>query len=139
RSADLVFAHAARLMQAGLADAAIVGGVDTLCGSVLYGFNALQLVSAQPCRPFDAARDGLSLGEAAGFALLERQAEPARVRAWLSGYGESSDAYHMSSPHPEGLGARRAMQDALARAGLAPDDIGYLCTLATATTANDSD
>ncbi len=137
-SSAKVFAHAARLMQAGLADAAIVGGVDTLCGSVLYGFNALQLVSAQPCRPFNAARDGLSLGEAAGFALLERQAEPARVRAWLSGYGESSDAYHMSSPHPEGLGARRAMQDALARAGLAPDDIGYLSLHGTATPANDS-
>ncbi|KAF1702827.1 beta-ketoacyl-[acyl-carrier-protein] synthase family protein [Pseudoxanthomonas suwonensis] len=137
-SSAKVFAHAARLMQAGLADAAIVGGVDTLCGSVLYGFNALQLVSAQPCRPFDAARDGLSLGEAAGFALLERQPGAGQVRAWLAGYGESSDAHHMSSPHPEGLGARRAMEDALARAGLAPGDIGYLSLHGTATPANDS-
>jgi len=136
-SSAKVFAHAARLLQAGLADAAIVGGVDTLCGSVLYGFNALQLVSANPCRPFDAARDGLSLGEGAGFALLER--EPASpVRAWLAGYGESSDAYHMSSPHPEGLGARRAMEDALARAGLSADAIGYLSLHGTSTPANDT-
>lgn len=137
-SSAKVFAHAARLLQAGLADAAIVGGVDTLCGSVLYGFNALQLVSAKPCRPFDAARDGLSLGEGAGFALLERQADAGQVRAWLAGYGESSDAHHMSSPHPEGLGARRAMQDALARAGLDPDAIGYLSLHGTSTPANDS-
>jgi len=136
-SSAKVFAHAARLLQAGLADAAIVGGVDTLCGSVLYGFNALQLVSARPARPFDADRDGLSLGEAAGFALLERDAGAGQVRAWLAGYGESSDAHHMSAPHPEGLGARRAMQDALARAGLAAGSIGYLSLHGTATPAND--
>ena len=136
-SSAKVFAHAARLLQAGLADAAIVGGVDTLCGSVLYGFNALQLVSAAPCRPFDAARDGLSLGEAGGYALLEREAAAPRALAWLCGYGESSDAHHMSAPHPEGLGARLAMQDALARAGLAPAQVGYLNLHGTATPAND--
>lgn len=136
-SSAKVFAHAARLLQAGLADAAIVGGVDTLCGSVIYGFNALQLVSRQPCRPFDAARDGLSLGEAGGFALLEREPEGARALAWLCGYGESSDAHHMSAPHPEGLGARLAMRDALARAGLSADRIGYLNLHGTATPAND--
>ncbi len=137
-SSAKVFAHAARLLAAGLADAAIVGGVDTLCGSVLYGFNALQLVSANPCRPFDAARDGLSLGEGAGFALLERQPGADGARAWLAGYGESSDAHHMSAPHPQGLGATRAMQDALARAGLAPAAIGYLSLHGTSTPANDS-
>ena len=137
-SSAKVFAHAARLLQAGLADAAIVGGVDTLCGSVLYGFNALQLVSANPCRPFDASRDGLSLGEGAGFALLERQADAGRVCAWLAGYGESSDAHHMSSPHPQGLGAKRAMEDALTRAGLAAGAIGYLSLHGTSTPANDS-
>src|SRR5690606_17255595 len=104
----------------------------------LYGFNALQLVSANPCRPFDAGRDGLSLGEGAGFALLERQADPGRVCAWLAGYGESSDAHHMSSPHPEGLGARQAMEDALARAGLGAEAIGYLSLHGTSTPANDS-
>ncbi|MEO5881355.1 MAG: beta-ketoacyl synthase N-terminal-like domain-containing protein, partial [Caldimonas sp.] len=71
-SSAKVFAAAERMIRVGLADAAIVGGVDTLCGSVLFGFNALQLVSPGPCRPFDADRNGISLGEAAGFALLER-------------------------------------------------------------------
>src|SRR5690606_21692937 len=71
-SSAKVFAQAARLVQAGLADAALVGGIDTLCGSVLFGFNSLGLVSANPCRPFDRDRDGLSLGEAGGFAVLER-------------------------------------------------------------------
>src|SRR5690606_33792414 len=117
-SSAKVFAHAARLLQAALADAAIVGGVDTLCGSVLSGSNALELVSANPCRPLDADPAGLSLGEGAGFALLARKADPGRVRAWPAGYGESSDAHHRSSPQPEGLGARQGMEGALARAGL---------------------
>ena len=135
-SSAKVFAQAARLIDAGLADAALVGGVDTLCGSVLFGFNSLGLVSQKPCKPFDATRDGLSLGEAGGFALLER----ARGEAGLSlrGYGESSDAHHMSAPHPEGLGARLAMGDALARAGVQATDIGYLNLHGTATPANDS-
>ena len=138
-SSAKVFAQAARLVQAGVVDAALVGGVDTLCGSVLYGFNALQLVSREPCRPFDARRDGLSLGEAGGFALLERvddDAVPGELR--LRGYGESSDAHHMSAPHPEGLGARLAMRDAMARAGVDPGDVGYLNLHGTATPANDS-
>ncbi|HRN62393.1 MAG TPA: beta-ketoacyl synthase N-terminal-like domain-containing protein, partial [Luteimonas sp.] len=104
-SSAKVFAQAARLICAGVVDAALVGGVDTLCGSVLFGFNALGLVSADPCRPFDAGRDGLSLGEAGGFALLERLAPGEGAPLQLRGYGESSDAHHMSAPHPEGLGA----------------------------------
>ena len=136
-SSAKVFAQAARLIRAGLADAALVGGVDTLCGSVLFGFNALQLVSSQPCRPFDAARDGLSLGEAGGFAVLER-ADADDGGLQLRGYGESSDAHHMSTPHPEGLGAQLAMRAALARAGIEPDAVGYLNLHGTATPANDS-
>lgn len=136
-SSAKVFAQAARLIQSGLADAALVGGVDTLCGSVLYGFNALQLVSPDPCRPFDTARCGLSLGEAGGYALLERQADTG-ASLLLLGYGESSDAHHMSAPHPEGLGARLAMRDALARAGIAADSVDYLNLHGTATPANDS-
>src|SRR5690606_26132863 len=112
-------------------------GVDTLCGSVLFGFNSLGLVSMQPCRPFDAGRDGLSLGEAGGFANLE-PAEPGAPGLRLCGYGESSDAHHMSTPHPEGLGARMAMRDALARAGIAAADVGYLNLHGTATAANDA-
>ncbi|MBS7458758.1 beta-ketoacyl-[acyl-carrier-protein] synthase family protein [Coralloluteibacterium stylophorae] len=135
-SSAKVFAQAARLLDAGFADAAVVGGVDTLCGSVLYGFNALELVAAEPCRPFDAARRGLSLGEAAGFALLVR-GDVAPDAPRLLGYGESSDAHHMSAPHPDGLGARLAMQAALDRAGLAAGDIDYLNLHGTATPAND--
>lgn len=135
-SSAKVFAQAARLIEAGLADAALVGGVDTLCGSVLYGFNALGLVSPRPCRPFDARRDGLSLGEAGGFAILARAA-PGERGLQLRGYGESSDAHHMSAPHPEGLGAQLAMREALQRAGLEADDIDYLNLHGTATPAND--
>ncbi|NLA67205.1 MAG: beta-ketoacyl-[acyl-carrier-protein] synthase family protein [Gammaproteobacteria bacterium] len=134
-SSAKVFAQAARLLQAGLADAALVGGVDTLCGSVLFGFNSLGLVSAHPCRPFDRDRDGLSLGEAGGYALLERGPGDG-LR--LCGYGESSDAHHMSAPHPDGLGARLAMRDALARAGITPDQLGYLNLHGTSTPANDT-
>jgi 3-oxoacyl-[acyl-carrier-protein] synthase-1 len=132
-SSAKVFASAERLIRLGLVDAAVVGGVDTLCGSVLFGFNSLELVSNQPCRPFDAARGGISLGEAAGFALLERGPGPLE----LLGYGEASDAHHMSTPHPEGLGAERALNDALARAGLATDAIDYINMHGTASMKND--
>jgi 3-oxoacyl-[acyl-carrier-protein] synthase-1 len=135
-SSAKVFAQASRLIEIGLADAVLVGGVDTLCGSVLYGFNALQLVADEPCKPFDATRVGLSLGEAGGFAVLER-ASGAPGELQLVGYGESSDAHHMSAPHPEGLGAQLAMREALARAGLDAADIGYLNLHGTATPAND--
>ncbi len=137
-SSAKVFAAAERLLRLGLADAAIVGGVDTLCGSVLFGFNALQLVSPDPCRPFDAGRNGISLGEAAGFALLER-ACAARVGDGLAllGYGEASDAHHMSTPHPEGLGAERALDDALARAGVDASEIDHINLHGTASHKND--
>ena len=135
-SSAKVFAQAERLIRHGVVDAAVVGGVDTLCDSVLFGFNSLELVSPEPCRPFDATRRGLSLGEAAGFALLERvDAAPSAPR--LIGWGESSDAHHMSSPHPEGLGARLAMRDAMARAGVVAEQIDYINLHGTATPKND--
>ena len=137
-SSAKVFAQAARLIDAGLADAALVGGVDTLCGSVLFGFNALQLVAPTPCQPFDARRVGLSLGEAGGFAVLERAGAGPGTGLQLRGYGESSDAHHMSAPHPQGLGARLAMQAALQRAGIEPAAVGYLNLHGTSTPANDS-
>jgi 3-oxoacyl-[acyl-carrier-protein] synthase I len=133
-SSAKIFAQAERLIRLGLADAAIVGGVDSLCGSVLFGFNSLELVSPEPCRPFDRARRGISLGEAGGFALLERDGDEG---PWLLGYGESSDAHHMSSPHPEGYGARLAIQDALASAALTPDAIDYINLHGTASQKND--
>lgn len=138
-SSAKVFGNAARMIQAGLCDAAIVGGVDSLCLTTLYGFNSLGLVSSRPCRPFDAERDGISIGEAAGFVLLERvQASAGPDTILLLGVGESSDAYHMSSPHPEGAGARRAIEDALADAGLKPGDIDYVNLHGTGTKANDA-
>jgi 3-oxoacyl-[acyl-carrier-protein] synthase-1 len=140
-SSAKVFAQAARLIEAGLVDAALVGGVDTLCGSVLFGFNALQLVATEQCKPFDAHRVGLSLGEAGGFAVLERieaGSAPSAGQLQLRGYGESSDAHHMSAPHPEGLGAQYAMRDALTRGGIEAGDVGYLNLHGTATPANDS-
>jgi 3-oxoacyl-[acyl-carrier-protein] synthase I len=137
-SSAKVFASARRMMDAGLIDAAVVGGVDSLCLTTLYGFSSLDLISSQPCRPFDVGRDGISIGEAAAFALLERV--PQRLgddAVLLLGVGESSDAHHMSSPHPEGLGARMAMQQALAAAQLVPADIDYLNLHGTATPGND--
>jgi len=138
-SSAKVFAAAARQLALGTIDAALVGGVDSLCLTTLYGFASLQLTSSQPCRPYDAERDGISVGEGAAFALLERlPAEPASGSILLLGAGESSDAYHMSSPHPEGLGARLAMEAALRSAGLTADQIDYINLHGTATPANDA-
>ena len=138
-SSAKAFASAQRLMDAGVIDAAVVGGVDTLCLTTLYGFNSLQLLSTQPCRPYDAGRDGISLGEAAVFFLLERAdaATPKSVMALL-GVGESCDAYHMSSPHPEGRGAHEAMRSALESARLSPGAIDYVNLHGTGTPSNDA-
>jgi 3-oxoacyl-[acyl-carrier-protein] synthase-1 len=138
-SSAKVFANAARMMAAGACDAAVVGGVDSLCFSTLYGFNSLGLVSRFPCRPYDADRDGISVGEGAGFVLIERATAASSPDAmFLLGVGESSDAYHMSTPHPEGFGAKLAMQRALDSAGLAAGDIDYINLHGTATRSNDA-
>jgi 3-oxoacyl-[acyl-carrier-protein] synthase-1 len=137
-SSAKVFGSAQRMIQAGLIDAALVGGTDSLCLTTLYGFHSLQLSSPAPCRPFDVARDGISIGEAAAFALLERL--PGNLDAGsvlLLGVGESSDAYHMSAPHPEGLGAKRAMLAALSAASLEPGGIDYINLHGTGTPSND--
>ena len=138
-SSAKVFGSAQRMIAAGLIDAAVVGGVDSLCLTTLYGFHSLQLVSRHPCKPFDVARDGISIGEAAAFALIERPASSLDTDAvLLLGVGESSDAYHMSSPHPEGRGAQAAMLQALASAGLGSEDIDYVNLHGTGTPSNDS-
>lgn len=137
-SSAKVFATASRWLQLGVVDAVLVGGVDTLCLSVLYGFHSLQLVSENRCRPFDQQRDGINLGEAAGFAILMR-AEDSEDDSGIAllGFGESSDAHHMSHPHPEGLGARLAMQSALQMAELNPNAIDYINLHGTASLVND--
>lgn len=133
-SSAKVFAAARRAIAAGICDAVVVGGVDSLCLTTLYGFNSLQLISSEICRPADSARNGISIGEAGGFALLDPGGDgPHR----LLGYGESSDAYHMSSPEPEGRGAIASMRAALESAGLEPRDVDYINLHGTGTVAND--
>jgi 3-oxoacyl-[acyl-carrier-protein] synthase-1 len=135
-SSAKVFGQAARMIELGLVDAAVVGGVDSLCLTTLYGFSALELVSPEICRPWDAQRRGLSIGEAAAFALLERESES--PLGWLLGCGESSDGHHMSSPHPEGAGAAQAMREALAQAGRRADEVDYVNLHGTGTPGNDA-
>jgi 3-oxoacyl-[acyl-carrier-protein] synthase-1 len=138
-SSAKVFGMAARMIGLGLIEAAIVGGVDSLCLTTLYGFHSLQLTSSTPCRPFDAHRDGISLGEAAAFVLLDGDAHrSSHAGVALLGIGESSDAYHLSTPHPEGLGARLAMQAALGAAELEPSQIDYINLHGTGTVSNDN-
>lgn len=137
-SSAKVFATGARWLENGIVDAVLVGGVDTLCLSVMYGFHSLQLISPQMCRPLDQHRDGINLGEASGYAILMRDEDTEhKTNIILRGYGESSDAHHMSHPHPEGLGARLAMQQALDMAKCQSDEIDYINLHGTASRAND--
>lgn len=122
-----------RLIEAGLADVAIVGGADTLSRMPINGFNSLESLSASRCQPFGRDRSGITIGEAAGLMLLTREPQPIA----LLGVGESSDAWHMSAPHPEGEGAIRAIQQALKEAKLAPQGVGYINMHGTATPLND--
>ena len=134
------FLEAAALIEAGLADAAVVGGVDTLCRMTLQGFASLELLSrGGPCRPCAADRDGISIGEAAALVLLERADAASRDSSvLLLGAGASSDGHHMSSPHPDGLGAVGAMRAALDAAGLEPGGVDYVNLHGTGTRANDA-
>ncbi len=135
-SSARAFMDAANLIAAGLCDAAVVGGADSLCRMTLHGFQALELISPTPCRPCGPDRTGISIGEAAGFALLE----PPRGQTGLHllGAGASSDGHHMSSPHPDGAGATAAMRDALDAAALDPADIDWINLHGTGTRANDA-
>lgn len=137
-SSAKVFATGARWLNSGLVDAVLVGGVDTLCLSVLHGFDSLQLVSENQCKPLDEKRDGINLGEASGFAILVRANEGHEDSGiTLLGYGESSDAHHMSHPHPDGLGAKLSMQQALDMAALNASQIDYINLHGTSSRAND--
>ena len=127
-------ATAQRLISAGIIDAAIVGGIDTLCSMTLHGFRSLDASSKTACRPFAADRDGLNIGEGGSFLLIERSGDPI---AMLEGVGESSDAYHISAPHPEGLGARLAMKRALDEVGCTPASVDHVNAHGTGTRLND--
>lgn len=133
-SSGKVHASAARLMRAGLIDAALVGGIDSLCRMTLHGFRGLGILSETACRPFSAERNGINIGEGAGLMLLEREGESDVA---LLGVGESSDAYNMSSPEPSGRGAREAMERALAQAGKQASEVDLVIAHGTATPQND--
>ena len=137
-SSAKAFGSAQRWLQAGVVDAVVVAGVEALSASLLFGFRSLGLVATGPCRPFDARRQGISLGEAAAFALVERARPAATPGLQLLGYGEANDAHHMSAPHPQGLGAELALDAALARAAVKATDIDFLNLHGTATPANDA-
>lgn len=122
-----------RLIEAGLADVAIVGGADTLSRMPINGFNSLESLSASLCQPFARDRCGITIGEGAALMLLTREPQPLAVL----GIGESSDAYHISAPHPQGIGATRAIEQALREAGMTPADVGYINLHGTATPLND--
>jgi 3-oxoacyl-[acyl-carrier-protein] synthase I len=133
-SSAKVFASARRLLRAGMADAVVVGGADTLCGMTLAGFGALEALSATSCNPFSVNRDGITIGEGAAAFLLSRDAGLIEVL----GVGETSDAHHPSAPDPEGKGARMAIENALREAELNPADIAYVNMHGTATPLNDA-
>lgn len=133
-SSARAFISGQRLLAAGLVDAVLVGGADSLCGLTLNGFDSLESLSCERCQPFDLARQGINIGEGAALFLLSREAAPLA----LLGAGESSDAWHISAPHPEGIGAEAAMRMALAQGGIAPEEVGYLNLHGTATRLNDA-
>ena len=140
-SGAVSLAVAADLIADGVVPVALAGGADALTRICFMGFNALRLLDPDPCRPFDRARRGMSIGEGAGFVVLEdaarARARGARVYAELAGSGMTTDAFHVTSPHPDGEGMARAMAAALARARVAPKSVGYVNAHGTATLQND--
>lgn len=134
-SSAKTFATAARLLNAGMVDAAIVGGVDTLCSMTLRGFHSLSALSSDPTRPFSQERQGINIGEGGALMLLEREGN---ASSYLTGVGESSDAYHIAAPHPEGQGALLAMERALQSADLQAECIDFINAHGTGTQLNDA-
>lgn len=132
-SSAKVFSSAANLIRAGLADAVLVGGVDSLCRLTVNGFASLESLSSGICNPFSRNRDGITIGEGAALFILSRH----RSRVRLLGVGESSDAYHVSAPCPDGIGAKTAIREALSQAAAHPGDIDYINLHGTATDKND--
>jgi 3-oxoacyl-[acyl-carrier-protein] synthase II len=140
-SGAAALAVGSELIAAGMADLVLAGGADAITRICYLGFNALKLLDPEPCRPFDRGRRGMSIGEGAGFLVLESadhaRLREARVYAELAGHGMTADAHHVTAPDPEGRGMARAMIDAVARSGLAASDVGYANAHGTATPQND--
>ena len=133
-SSAKALASAARWLEAGICDAVIAGGADSLCRFTIAGFSALEAVSAARCNPMSKNRNGINIGEAAALFLVTKEEGPIR----LAGWGETSDAHHLSAPEPTGSGAAESMQLALKKAQLAAKDIGYMNLHGTATPQNDA-
>lgn len=133
-SSAKALASAARLLRAGVVDAVVAGGADSLCGFTIAGFSALEAVAAERCNPFSRNRAGINIGEGAALFLMTREPGPVR----LAGWGESSDAYHMSAPDPQGHGAIDALRQALQRAGWSAGQVDYINLHGTATGHNDA-
>ncbi len=133
-SSAKALASAARLLQAGLADAVLAGGVDTLCRFTVAGFSALESLDDAPCKPFSANRHGINIGEGAALFIVSRELGP----VCLAGWGESSDGHHISAPDPSATGAKLAISKALERAALTAADIDYINLHGTATLQNDA-
>jgi 3-oxoacyl-[acyl-carrier-protein] synthase II len=140
-SGAAALALAADLVADGTVEVALAGGVDAITRICFMGFNALRLLDPAPCRPFDRDRRGMSIGEGAGFVVLEpaerARARGASVHAELAGYGTTTDAFHVTAPHPDGEGMARAMARALECARVAPGAVGYVNAHGTATPQND--
>ncbi|AZN36315.1 beta-ketoacyl-ACP synthase [Iodobacter ciconiae] len=137
-SSAKAMASAARLLNAGMCDAVICGGVDSLCDFTVAGFSALESVSAERCQPMSIHRSGINIGEGAALFLISKDLMQEKNTVALLGWGESSDAHHISAPAPDGKGASTAMQAALHRAGLQASDIDYINLHGTATQQNDA-
>jgi len=140
-SGAVALAEASELIAAGVVDVALAGGVDAITRICFMGFNALKLLDPAPCRPFDRERRGMSIGEGAGFMVLETEARArargARVYATLAGHGMTTDAFHVTAPEPEGDGMVRAMRAALAGGGITPAEVQYANAHGTGTPQND--
>ena len=134
--------HASELVRAGRAERALTGGYDALSQMVFAGFDSLQALSTTTCRPFDQRRDGLALGEGAAVLALESlghaRRRGAEILGEIIGYGVATDCHHLTQPHPEGAAALRAMREACARAGMAPEAVGYVNAHGTGTSLNDT-
>lgn len=134
--------HAFELVRAGRADRVLAGGYDALCQLTFAGFDSLQALSTQPCRPFDAGRDGLSLGEGAAMVTLESldsaRQRGAEILGEIAGYGAATDTHHLTQPHPQGDAAFAAMNAACAMAGVRPGQVDYINAHGTATPQNDA-
>lgn len=141
-SATLAMGNALAALRAGEVDIVLAGGSDSLCRLTYAGFNSLRAVDTKACRPFRSGREGMSIGEGAAVLVLETAASArrrgARILGWLLGAGASCDAHHMTAPDPQGAGIARAVEAALADAGLAPEAIDFVNVHGTGTPHNDA-